>query len=180
LKTDLESLRLYLDLLIGNGDFAAAEKFLRSGIDEKLLDAQSITSLQALIYEETENDVAAEKVHEKLYQQHPGEISYALNYLHILAKLGRAGKARSVLRPLLMDPTPDILTEAAHVHAELGDYKEAERLQTLFVVHSGKSELQAWSYLGDIRYSAGNRSAAQRAYRQALAVAETTLPSRRP
>ena len=44
LKTDLAALRLYLELLIGSGDYAAAEKFLKSGIDEKILDAPSISS----------------------------------------------------------------------------------------------------------------------------------------
>ena len=178
LKTNLGALRLYLNLLIGSGDYVAAEKFLKTGIDEKILDAQSINLLQALIYEGNQNDVAAEKIYEKLYQQHPGESTYALNYLHILTKLGKTRKAQSVLQPLLKNPTPDILNEAAHVYAELGDYKEAERLQTRFVELSGKAGFQDWSYLGDIRYSAGNRSAAQRAYRRALAVAEVNLQSR--
>ena len=177
LKTNLATLRLYLDLLIGSGDYAAAEKFLKTGIDEKILDAPSINLLQALIYEGNQNDLAAEKIHQKLYQQHPGESAYALNYLHILTKLGKTRKAQSVLQPLLKNPTPAILKEAAHVYAELGDYKEAERLQTRFVELPGIAGFQDWSYLGDIRYSAGNRSAAQRAYRRALAAAETYLQS---
>ena len=180
LKTDLPALQLYLDLLIGNGDYAAAQKFLHTGIDDKLLDAQSITLLQALIYEGNHNDVASERILQKLYQQHPGESAYALSYLQILTKLGKTRKAQAVLKPLLENPTPAILSEAAHVYAELGDYKEAESLQARFLQLSRRAGFQDWSYLGDIRYSAGNRSAAQRAYRQALAVAQIHLQSPPP
>jgi tetratricopeptide (TPR) repeat protein len=177
LKTDLDALRLYLNLLIASGDYTAAEKFLKTGIDAKILDEQNINLLQAVIYEGNQNDVAAEKIHQKLYQQHPGESAYALNYLHVLAKLGKIRKAQGVLQALLKNPTPAILKEAARVYAELGDYKEAERLQTRFVELSGKAGFQDWSFLGDIRYSAGNRSAAQHAYRQALAAAGMNLQS---
>ena len=176
LKSNLVALRLYLDLLIESGDYAAAEKFLKSGIDGKILDTPSINLLQALIYEGHTNDLAAEKIHQKLYQQHPGESDYALNYLRILAKLGRTKKAQSVLEPLLKNPMPAILKEAAHVYAELGDYRKAERLQNRFVDLPGNAGFQDWSYLGDIRYSAGHRSSAQHAYRQALAAAEMYLP----
>ncbi len=177
LKTDLATLRLYLDLLIESGDYAAAEKFLKTGIDEKLLDAPSINILQALIYEGSQNDPAAERIHQKLYQQHPGDSAYALNYLEILTKLGKTRKAQSVLQPLLKNPTPAIIKEAARVYAELGDFKEAQRLQTRFVDIPGQAGFQDWSYLGDIRYSAGNRSAAQHAYRRALAAAELSVQS---
>ena len=64
---------------------------------------------------------------------------------------------------------------AATVYAELGDYKEAEKLQARVMGLPGKARFQDWSYLGDIRYSAGNRTAARRAYRQALASAEINL-----
>jgi predicted Zn-dependent protease len=177
LKSDLATLRLYLDLLIANGDYAAAEMFLKTGIDEKILEAQSINLLQALIYEGNRNDLAAETIYQRLYRQYPGESAYALNYLHILTKLGKTRKARSVLQPLLKNPTPAILKEAAHVNAELGDYQEAERLQTRFVELPGIAGFQDWSYLGDILHSAGKRSAAQRAYRRALAAAEMNLQS---
>lgn len=175
LKTDLNALRLYLELLIGNGKYAAAETFLKTGIDEKLLNTQSIVFLQALIYEGNQNDAAAERIHQKLYREHPGEKSYALTYLRTLIRLGKTREARTVLQPLLTEPTPEILREASQVHAELGDYKEAERLQARVMELPGKARFQDWSYLGDIRYSAGNRSAARRAYRQALASAEINL-----
>jgi predicted Zn-dependent protease len=177
LKTDVGALQLYLNLLIGSGDYAAAEKFLKTGIDEKILDAHSITLLQAVIYEGNQNDVAAEKICLKLYQQHPGENAYALNYLHILTKRGKTRKAQSVLEPLLNNPTPAVLREAAQVYAESGNYKKAEKLQTRLMELPGRAGLQDWSYLGDIRYSAGNRSAAQHAYRRALAATEVTLQS---
>jgi len=177
LKTDLEALRLYLDLLIASGDYATAERFLKTGIDEKIMDAQSITLLQAVIYEGNQNEVAAERIYQKLVQQHPGEISYALNYLQILTKRGKTRQARSVLQPLLKNPTPAILKEAAQIYTELGDYKEAERLQIRLMELSGKAGFQDWSYLGDIRYSAGSHSAAHRAYRQALAVVEINWQS---
>jgi predicted Zn-dependent protease len=177
LKTDLDALQLYLGLLIGSGDYAAADKFLKTGIAEKIMDAQNITLLRALIYEGSQNDLAAEKLHQKLYQQHPGESAFALNYLQILTKLGKTRRARSVLQPLLTNPTPAILKEAARVYAELGDYKEAERLQTRFLDLPGKATFQDWSYLGDIRYSAGNRLGAQGAYRRALAAAKINLQS---
>ncbi len=177
LKTDLGALRLYLELLLGSGDYKTAEKFLQSGIDEKLLDAQSINLLQALVYEGNQNDVAVERIYQKLYHQYPGESAYALNYLQILTKLGKTRKAQSVLQPLLKNPTPAILREAAHVYAELGDYKEAERLQARFLAFPGNAGFQEWSYLGDIRYAAGNRWAAQHAYRRALAAAEMNFQS---
>jgi tetratricopeptide (TPR) repeat protein len=175
LKTDLDALRLYLELLIGSGKYAAAEMFLKTGIAEKLLDTHSIVLLQALIHEGNQNDAAAERIHQKLYRQHPGESVYALNYLRILIRLGKAREARTVLQPLLKDPTPQILREASQVYAELGDYKEAEKVQARVMGLPGKARFQDWSYLGDIRYSAGKRSAARRAYRQALAVSEINL-----
>ena len=177
LKTDPASVQLYLELLIASRDYVAAEKFLKSGIDEKILDAQNINLLQATVYEGNQNDVAAEKIYQKLWQQHPLESAHALDYLQILAKLGKSRKAESVLEPLLKNPTPAILEAATHVYVELGDYKEAERLQTRFMELPGKSGFRDWSYLGDIRYSAGNRSAAQHAYRRALAAAEMNLQS---
>jgi predicted Zn-dependent protease len=180
LKTDPNALRLYLNLLIGSGDYVTAEKFLKTGISEKIMDAPSINLLRAIIYEGNQNDAAAERIHQKLYRQHPGESAYALNYLHILIRLGKAREARTVLQPLLEDPTPEILREASHASAELGDYKEAERLQARVMESSEKARFQDWSYLGDIRYSAGNRSAARRAYRQALASAEINLQSQPP
>jgi len=180
LKTDLDALRLYLELLVGNGRYATAETFLKTGIDEKLLDTLSIVLLRSLIYEGNQNDAAAESIHHKLYLQHPGESAYALNYLRILTRLGKAREARAVLQPLLKSPTPEILREASHVYADLGDYKEAERLQGRAMELHGKATFQDWSYLGDIRHSAGNRSAAQRAYRQALASAEINLQSSPP
>jgi tetratricopeptide (TPR) repeat protein len=180
LKTNLDALRLYLELLIGSGKYAVAERFLKTGIDGKLLDTQSIVLLRALIYEGNQNNAAAEGIHRKLHLQHPGESAYALNYLRILTKLGKAREARSVLQPLLKNPTPAILKEASHVYAELGDYTEAERLQTRSMELPGKARFEDWSYLGDIRYSAGNRSAARRAYRQALASAEINLHSLPP
>jgi predicted Zn-dependent protease len=180
LKTDLDTLRLYLDLLIGRGEFAAGEKLLRSGIDEKLLNAESISLLQALIYEGNKNDVALEKIRLKLYQRHPGVIAHALNYLSILTKLGKTQEARRVLPTLLKKPTPALLKEAAHVYAELGDYQEAARLQTRFVELSGDVGFQDLIYLGNVRYSAGNRSSARHAYRQALAAAEKNLKSQSP
>jgi predicted Zn-dependent protease len=178
LKTDPGNLRLYLNLLIGSGDYASAEKFIKTGIDEKLLDTESINLLRGLIYEGNQNDVAAEKIYQKLYQQHPGESAYALNYLQVLTKLGKSKKARSVLQPLLKNPTPEILKEASRVSAELGDYQEAEKLQVRVMGLRGEPRFQDWSYLGDIRYSAGNRSAAQHAYRRALAAAEVNSQSR--
>jgi tetratricopeptide (TPR) repeat protein len=149
--------------------------FLKTGIAEKLLDTHSIVLLQALIHEGNQNDAAAERIHQKLYRQHPGESVYALNYLRILIRLGKAREARTVLQPLLKDPTPQILREASQVYAELGDYKEAEKVQARVMGLPGKARFQDWSYLGDIRYSAGKRSAARRAYRQALAVSEINL-----
>jgi len=180
LKTNLDALRLYLELLIGSGKYATAETFLKTGIGEKLMDTQSIVLLQALIHEGNQNDAAAERIHQKLYRQHPGESAYAVNYLRVLIRLGKAREARTVLQPLLKDPTPEILREASHVSAELGDYKEAEKLQARVMELPGKVRFQDWSYLGDIHYSAGNRSAARRAYRQALASAEINLPSQPP
>lgn len=180
LKTDLDALRLYLELLIGSGKYATAERFLKSGIAEKLLETHNIILLQALIHEGNQNDDAAERIHQKLYLQHPGENSYALNYLRVLIRLGKAREARTVMQPLLKNPTPEILREASHVYAELGDYKEAEKLQARVMELPGKARFQDWSHLGDIRYSAGNRSAARRAYRQALASAEINLQSQPP
>ena len=139
------------------------------------MDAPSISLLRAIIYEGNQNDAAAERIYQKQYQQYPGESTYALNYLHILTRLGKLGKARIVMQPLLKNPTPEILREASHVYAELGDYKEAEKLQARVMGLPGKARFQDWSYLGDIRYSAGNRTAARRAYRQALASAEINL-----
>jgi predicted Zn-dependent protease len=180
LKTDVDVLQLYLDLLVGNGDYAVAEKFLSSGIDQKILNAESINVLQALIYEGTQNDLAAEKIHQKLYEQFPAESAYALNYVRILAKLGHTKKAQGILQPLLKNPTLAVLREAATFYAESGNYKEAEKLQTRSIALSGKPGSQDWSYLGDIRYSAGNRASAQQAYRRALAVAELKLHSSPP
>jgi predicted Zn-dependent protease len=180
LKTNLDALRLYLELLIGSGKYATAETFLKTGIAEKLLDTQSIVLLRALVHEGNQNDAAAERIHQKLYRQHPEESVYAVNYLRVLIRLGKAREARTVLQPLLKDPTPEILREASHVYAELGDYKEAEKLQARVMELPGKARFQDWSYLGDIRYSAGNRSAARRAYRQALASAEINLQSQPP
>jgi tetratricopeptide (TPR) repeat protein len=180
LKTDPDVLRLYLDLLIERGDYASAEKFVKTGIDETLLETESLNLLQGVIYEGNQDDVAAEKIYQKLYQQHPGESAHALNYLHVLTKLGKTRKARSVLQPLLKNPTPEILKEASRVSAELGDYQEAEKLQVRVMGLRGEPRFQDWSYLGDIRYSAGKQSAARRAYRQALASAEIHLQSLPP
>ncbi len=180
LKTDLNALRLYLELLIGNGKYATAEVFLKTGIPETLLETEGIVLLQALIYEGNQNDAAAEQIHRKLHLQHPEESTYALNYLRTLTRLGKAREARAVLQPLLKNPTPEILQEASNVYAELGDYKEAERLQIRMMELAGKARFQDWSYLGDIRYSAGHRSSARRAYRRALASAETNLQSPSP
>jgi predicted Zn-dependent protease len=180
LKTDLYALRLYLELLIGGGKYATAERFLKAGIAENLLDTQSIVPLRALIHEGSQNDVAAERIYQTLYRQHPGESAYALNYLRILIRLGKSNEARTVLQPLLKDPAPEILREASQVYADLGDYKEAERLQARVMGLPGTPRFQDWSHLGDIRYSAGNRSAARRAYRQALASAEQNSHSPPP
>ena len=180
LKTDPDALRLYLNILIGSGDYASAERFLKTGVDEKIMDAPSISLLRAIIYEGNQNDAAAERIYQKQYQQYPGESTYALNYFHILTRLGKLGKARTVMQPLLKNPTPEILREASHVYAELGDYKEAEKLQARVMELPGKVRFQDWTCLGDIRYSAGNRSAARRAYRQALASAEINLQSQPP
>jgi Flp pilus assembly protein TadD len=180
LKTDLNALRLYLELLIASGNYAAAETFLETGIAEKLLDTQSIVLLRAIIYERNQNNAAAERIHENLYRQHPGENSYALGYLRILIRLGKAPAARKILQSMLKAPTPEILREAARVNAELGDFKEAEKLQALAMEPLGKASLQDWSDLGDIRFSAGNRSAARRAYRQALVAAGINLRSQPP
>jgi predicted Zn-dependent protease len=180
LKTDVDALQLYLDLLVGNQDYALAEKFLKSGIDQTILDAQSINVLQALVYEGTQNDAAAEKIHQKLYAQYPGDSGYALNYMRILAKLGQTRKAQNILQLLLKNPTAALLKEAAGFYADAGNYKEAEKLQTRSMELSGKSGSQDWSYLGDIRYSAGNRAGARQAYRKALAFAEMKSQSAAP
>jgi tetratricopeptide (TPR) repeat protein len=175
LKTKLDPLRLYLELLIRTGRFSVAERFLKTGIQEELLETQSIILLTALIYEGNGNDAAAEQLHRKLYQQHPGANTYALSYLNILIRVGKTGEARTVLQPLLIAPTPDILREAARVYAELGDYKQAERLQSRVMELPGQTRFQDLIYLGDIRQAGGSRSAAQRAYRQALASAQLNL-----
>jgi tetratricopeptide (TPR) repeat protein len=172
LKTDLAALELYLGLLIRHREWATADKFLQSGVDEKILAAPSISVLRALIYEGNGNDVAAEKIHQKLCNDFPEESAYALNYVNVLTKVGKTRKAQSILEPLLKDPTPAILKKAVGFHVEFGNYKEAERLQGQLLEISGKAGFQDWSYLGDIRHSAGNRSAAREAYRRALAVAE--------
>jgi tetratricopeptide (TPR) repeat protein len=175
LRTNLDPLRLYLELLVRTGRFAVAETFLKVRIEEGLLETQSIVLLRALIYEGNGNDAAAEQLHRKLYQQHPGANTYALSYLNILIRVGKTSEARTVLQPLLISPTPDILREAARVYAELGDYKQAERLQSRVLESPGQARFQDLIYLGDIRQAGGSRSAAQRAYRRALASAQLNL-----
>jgi Flp pilus assembly protein TadD len=64
LKTDPDALRLYLNLLIGSGDYATAEKFLKTGVSEKIVDAPSINLLRAIVYEGNQNDAAAERIHQ--------------------------------------------------------------------------------------------------------------------
>src|SRR6185503_3799521 len=102
------ALRLYLNLLIGSGDYATAERFLKTGVADKIMDVPSINLLRAIVYEGNQNIAAAAKIHQKLYRQHPGESSYAMDYLRILLRLGKGGEARTVLQPLLKDPTPEI------------------------------------------------------------------------
>ena len=92
----------------------------------------------------------------------------ALNYARVLMKAGKPQKAELVLRPLIHHPSPDVLKEAAQLYAEMGKYAEAEALQKQFLKLSEKVSFQDWSYLGDIRSSAGNRPGADQAYQRAL------------
>jgi len=55
LKTDADALRLYLNLLIGSGDYPTADKFMKASNAEKLQDTESINVLQANIYEGNQN-----------------------------------------------------------------------------------------------------------------------------
>ena len=172
LKTNLVAVQIYLSLLLDQREEAVAEKFLKTGIDEKILATQSISMLRALLYQRVHDNVAAERVCEKLYNDFPEDNAFALEYVNVLMKLGKTKKAESVLKPLLKDPTPAVLRQAVSFHAEQGNHKEAERLQTRLMAMAGNAAVQDWSYLGDIRYSAGKRSSAQHAYRRALALTE--------
>ncbi len=180
LQTDPDALRFYLNLLIESREFATAERIIESIVPEKLASMPGMDLLRATIYEGNRNYVAAEVIHQKLHQQHPDDAALALDYLQILMKLGKRRMAQHVLQPLLKSSAPEILGEASRLAVELGAYQDAERLQARVMELRGPTRFQDWSHLGDIRYAMGNRSAARRAYRQALASAEMNLSSQPP
>jgi tetratricopeptide (TPR) repeat protein len=179
LKEDLSALELYLNLLAETHDYARAEKFLNSGIDERKLEPVSIRQVVASIYEGNKNYPAAEKIYLGLCHEDRSDSANALNYARVLTKAGKINRAQAVLKPLLQNSRPDTLREAAQLYADMGKFNEAEALQKRFLQFAQQADFHDWSYLGDILSSSGNRAGASRAYQQALHVFHTTMKTRK-
>jgi tetratricopeptide (TPR) repeat protein len=170
LKNNPDLIEFYLTVLMEAEDYRQAELFLASGVNPKAFNDRNILDMQAQIYEANNKPAAAAAAYEKLYRQNPTNLEYVMNYARVLNTLGKVKKADELIRPFLDGGkgTPEMMKLAAEVFAAGGNYRSAETYLRRYLESRPRENSKAWSLMGDVLLSHGDKNKARLAYQRAL------------
>lgn len=177
LRDSLDLSRFHLGLLIQAQAITQALHFAEQSLSPKFRTEPAILELLAQLYDSTGRHTEAVASYQKLLKTAPDSPRLKLNCARNLAALGRWKEAEALLKPMLVQPTPEVLSLAAQTYSTAGRHRDAELYQRRYLETHPPDASAAWAFLGDILLARGDAAAARRAYRHALDLKLQSLTS---